>query len=148
MAKEELETLLTFPFEVELHQRLFEAQPLRIAELFLQCFDKQGVQRLQVPTHVLEAVAERFRRVLDGDAHTLDDAFGGKIRRQRNRIVSERIDYSVAWDHRSAREKAARIPHSQRRETPFEAADEEVAAKHGTSPENIRRIYKRAGKRR
>ena len=82
MAKDQLEPLLTFPFEIVLHQRLFEQQPLRIAELFAQCFDSQGVQRFQVSTHVLEALAERFRRVLDGESLTLDEAFGGKIRRE------------------------------------------------------------------
>jgi hypothetical protein len=148
MDEEELPLLQTFGFEVEVHRRLFEQDALWIAQIFLECFDEEGNQRLQVPKHVLEALAQRFRKLMRKEVNTLDAAFGGKLARQRNRILSSKEEYTVSWDHMTARSKAAQVPHFQRHETPFEAADEEVAAKHGTSPENIRRIYKKAGKRR
>ena len=139
-----LEPLLVFPCELDLHAKIFADSPVRIIELFLQCFDNEGHQRLGVPRHVLEAMAVRFRAFMDTEVGSLESAFGGQVVRQRNQIRRESRDFAVLFDFFGEREKAKSRSRAEGRVgTPTEEADEATAVKHGMTPDNVRKIYKR-----
>lgn len=140
--------LLVFPFEIDVHNRMFEAEPLTIMRVFLQCFDSKGRQALQVPQHVLEALAKRFLLVMSSQTNSLDAAFGGQVARQRNRLRELDRDWDVLWDFIQELERVRAEPRSKRgKGSPYDIAVERVAEKLGMSADNVRRIYKKAGKR-
>jgi hypothetical protein len=137
MKPDEIEELLVFADEIPMQQALFEESPLWIARIFLQCFDSESRQARGVPRHVLEALAKRLRMVMDGDTKSLDEAFGGSVRRQRNRLDELDRQYRIKQQPRNERSRG----------TPFEIALERVAKKLGMTAENVHRIYKAAGAR-
>lgn len=148
------EKLVVFDFEVPVRRELYERRPILIIADFLQCFDSEGRQIFDVPQHVLLALAERFRRLMDPDVdpqiktNSLDQAFGGRVARQRNALMQADADYEAVFAHIVAQRKAKGLPKADRsRATPFEVATAEVADEFGTSEENVRRKYKKAGKR-
>lgn len=148
MSREEMEELLVFSFEVPQLEGLFEASPLSIAKKYLECFDSSGRQARHVPRFILEALARRLRPVLDGDIKTLDDAFGGRIRWQRNRLEESERQFRLCWAMNQAMEEIKEQPRKERGPgTPFEIAAERVAADFGMSADNVRRIYKAAGRK-
>ena len=138
--------LLIFPWEVDLHRRLFEQSPIRIIKMYLDCFNSEGRQVFAVPEHVLETLAARLRLLMDGDCKTLDAAFGGSAARQRNRLRAEDHDLSVLWVFG---EELERVRGETKRErgagTPFEIALERAGRRLDMSPENVRRIYHKSG---
>jgi hypothetical protein len=145
MSAKRKEPLLVFEHEIELQSRMFEATPLAIVRMFLECFDSSGRQAFLVPEHVLAALAKRFRALMDGDVKSLDAAFGGRVRRQRNQLVESGRQYSVSWAVATAIEDVRAEPVSERGNgTPFEVAVERVAEEFGLNVENVRRIYKAA----
>jgi hypothetical protein len=148
MSQDDLAPLLTFPFEVPLHQQLFDSTPLRIIEMYLQCFDEDGVQRFGVPKHVLEALAVRFQTLMRKQHNTLDSAFGGRVARQRNKLFLDKRDYGIIFNHMGARERARERARKSRKYersgTPTEEADEEMAERQGMSVDNVRRIYRKS----
>src|SRR5690606_23036148 len=66
--------------DVTRDEALFEKTPLLIVSKFLAHVAGD------VPSHVFEAMARRFIKVMDGESRTLDHAFGGRIRWQRNHL--------------------------------------------------------------
>ncbi len=76
---------------------------------------------------------------------SLDAAFGGKTKRQRNAIEFEKRDYEIVFELRSARERFRKMPRAERGNgTPAELAVERVAKEYQLSEEAIRRIFKRS----
>lgn len=148
MSQAEMEELLVFSQEIPLQQALFEKTPLWIAKIYLECFDSKGRQARRVPRHVLEALAGRLRLVMDGETKSLDEAFGGSVRRQRNRLEELDRQFHVSWMMRAAIDEIRQQPRDKRgKGTPFEIALERVAEELEMSDENVRRIYKAAGAR-
>jgi AraC-like DNA-binding protein len=148
MDQSEMEELLVFPQEIPLHEALFENSPLFIAKKYLECFDSGGSQVRRVPRYILEALAKRFLMLMNGDCMTLDDAFGGGVRRQRNRMSEADRQFEVCWAIKTARDEIRRqSPMERGPGTPFEIAIERVAEDLGMSPDNVRRIHKAAGAR-
>jgi len=142
-----MDPLLVLPPELEIHRRLFDAAPLEIVRVFLECFNAEGRQALLVPRHVLEALAVRFLQLVDGDTNSLDEAFGGRIARQRNRILERHRSWTVLWRLEREKEKVAGKPPSERGAgTPSEIAVERVAEYFEMSTQNVRRIFTAAGK--
>lgn len=148
MKPDEMEELLVFPFEIPVHEALFEQMPLWIASKYLECFDSEGRQARKVPRHILEALAKRFLLVMKGNAKSLDEAFGGRVRRQRNKLHELDRQWSVLWELLQAIEDVKDESKSKRGPgTPFEIAVERAAKELGLKVENFRRIYKLTGKR-
>ncbi|HEV2816238.1 MAG TPA: hypothetical protein VGW40_03315 [Allosphingosinicella sp.] len=148
MKREAMEELLVFPQEIPVHEALFEQMPLWIVRKYLECFDSKGRQARIVPRHMLEALAKRFLLVTEGTAKSLDEAFGGRVRRQRNRLHEMDRQWSVLWALMQTIEEVKAEPRSARgKGSPFEIAVERVAEELGMSPDNVRRIYKQTGKR-
>ncbi len=144
MPKEKaLENLLIFPQEEEEYKRSFERTPVSSLAVFLQCFDEQGTQVRGVPKVVLEFMASRIQTFFHNHKQSLDDAFGGKTKRQRAAIHIQERDNEVLFDFFGALEQAREIPREQRAgSTPFKIAVENTAIKHNMSKENVRKIYK------
>lgn len=145
---EEMEPLLVFEHEIDLHKRMFEASPLTIISIYLECFRPDGTQGRGVPKHVLEALAQRFLLVMNEETNSLDQAFGGKVARQRNRFRESEREGHVLWELMRAKEKIeVQAPEERGPGTAFEIAVERVAEKLGMSPDNVRRMYKKTGRR-
>lgn len=64
----------------------FEKSSVHIIERFLEHFASDGTMTFDVPKHILEALAARFRPFLEHEVATLDKAFGGQTGRQRQAI--------------------------------------------------------------
>ena len=140
---------IVFPFEPDMDREAFERSPILIIAKFLEAFDSEGRQALQIPQHVLEAMAVRFREVVGPDhrLNSLDAAFGGRIARQRNRLLQEERQFDVSFAVHSNSAEAKALPRVQRgRSTPFEIGISAAAEDEGISEENARRIYKEAAK--
>lgn len=144
-----MEKRIVFSFEIPVRQRLYEERPLLVIQDFLDCIDDGGVQTVELPPHVVKAMAERFRRVI-GPEHTLnslDTAFGGRVARQRNAMAEEEKTGEIVFEHIVARKAAKKVPRSERTGTPSEIASEAVARQVGVSEESIKRRYKNAARR-
>ncbi len=137
-----------FPTEIEQQIARFDRQPISIIQAFLACFDSAGTQKFEVPQHVLEALAARFRLLMDErhKVNSLDVAFGGRVAVQRNALREEEHRADVVFEHIVARQKAKKKKRPDRTGTPFEQATEYVAKARGMSEENVRKKYRRAGK--
>lgn len=140
--------LIDFPFEVQLHEELFERTPLLIVKKFLEAFDSEGRQAFEVPQHVLEALAKRLIALMTRQHNSLDAAFGGRVARQRNELLAEEGDWSVLWKFVRELEKVEGESASERGAgTTFEIAIDRLAEELKMSSDNIRRIYKKGGPR-
>jgi len=138
-------TFMKFPGEVDREMELFEGRPLAIIAAMLECFDSEGRQQFEIPEHVGIAFARRVREVM-GDDHSknsLDQAFGGRIARQRNALREwERRGNVVFYVIARCRELTR-----EGKKGPFETAVAEAAAKFGLSEDNVREKYKAAHRR-
>jgi hypothetical protein len=147
MSKQDAQILpskIIFPKEAELESETFRRKPIEAIAAFLSCFDQKGVQRVEVPRHVLESLAALFGKFWNGEASSLDAAFGGKIAQRRNSVLTRERDCEILWDFIN---EVSRIREDKlaRSGTPFEMALDLVAEKHRISPETVRKIYKRLG---
>ena len=77
----------------------------------------------------------------------MDDAFRGQTRRQRQSIEMSARDQGVLFDYWGAYRRALKKSKSERIETPSECAYKEVAPQHGLSPDTVKAIIRKAGKR-
>ncbi len=131
--------------EVILDRQLFNRSPVLAISRFLECFSSEGDQRFEVPRHVLEFLAASLTRFMGGGAGSLDAAFGGKTKRQRNAIRIEKRDYEIVFELIGAIETFKKTPRAKRgKNTPYELALGHVAEEHGLSEEAIHRIYKKS----
>lgn len=123
---------------------LFDERPLRILTAFLTCFNSDGEQVYDVPQHVLEALAERFRAVIGPDASTnsIDQAFGGRIARQRNSLIQDDLNAETAFEVAVGKRAAGQVPRARRAGSPFEEGVAAAAERLGVSDEAIRSRYK------
>ena len=64
--------------EAELEGKAFTQNPVAAIVAFLSCFDREGAQGVEVPRHVLEALALAFGKIWKGEASSLD----ARIRRE------------------------------------------------------------------
>jgi len=141
---EEMEPLLVFAHEIEPQKKMFEGSPVTIISTYLQCFRSDGTQARLVPRHVLEALAQRFLLLMDEETNSLDQAFGGRLARQRNRLREFERDDHVLWElERAKKEVEAETPAERGAVTTYEIAVERVADKLGMSPDNVRRMHKK-----
>lgn len=154
-----LPSQVVFPAEVEHDRESFEKEPVLAIARFLECFD-EGRQVLEVPRHVLEALAERFADFArdGGDCQNLDDAFGGKTPRQLNRVRLDDRNRQVLfgyenayneeveiWAAKAAKGEAAR-GHGDG--GPADRACDKVGAEHCIATETVRAILRGSGPRR
>lgn len=120
----------------------FEELPLVIVERFLDSFASDGSQTFEVPKHILEALAVRFRQFLNQEAESLEDAFGGQMKRQRQAIdralqVDEvTFAMTVEMKRLNALSPAERGPGNV-----YAIASETVAEQAGMSDGNVGRLY-------
>lgn len=127
----------------QVEMAVFEAKPVAIISSFLESFDSGGRQTLDVPRHVMEALAQRLRVFMSKESKTLDAAFGNKTAWQRNAINrAADIGGEVKWAVVAERDAIK----SQSRDemepgTLTEIAFERVAERLGMSPETVRKIY-------
>lgn len=121
----------------------FEKSSVHIIERFLEHFASDGTMTFDVPKHILEALAVRFRPFLDHEVATLDKAFGGKARRQRQAIDTasqvDTISFMVIAEMKRIR---AMSPSDRDPGTPYTVACENVARQRGMSADNVQRLYK------
>ena len=123
---------------------MFEKMPVHIIERFLMSFDDDGGMTFTVDRHILEALAVRFRSFLrpGSELNSLDQAFGGKVGRQRQAILTAKAEYEVAFEIFAERKRLQGMTKKERGNgTPHEMACVSVAKKLGKSVENVRRIY-------
>jgi hypothetical protein len=144
MAPIDKSSLMLLPGEIENDPKVFAREPLIIVARYLECFDRDGHQGRTVPQHVLEALAERFLLVMTEQLNSLDEAFGGRIARQRNRIVESARDYEVLFAFLGELERLQKRDKSDRDDTPYALAAERVAVLFKTSRSNVERIYKKS----
>ncbi len=131
--------------EVNLDRQLFNRSPVLAISRFLECFSSEGDQRFEVPRHVLEFLAASLAQFMGGGAESLDAAFGGKTKRQRNAIGIEKRDYEIVFELIGALEKFRKMPRAKRSgSTPFELAIEHVAEEYELSEDAVHRIYKKS----
>ncbi|GGI76257.1 hypothetical protein GCM10007973_11350 [Polymorphobacter multimanifer] len=129
---------------------LFEQQPIRIIERYLESFSSSGEMTFPVPPHILEALAIRFRVFLDPESAiiSLDEAFGGQMARQRQALVSAQKQFEIAFHVITEMQRLQMISTADRGPgTPFEIACEIVAEHWAISVDNVRRIYKEANRK-
>ncbi len=137
--------LVVFPGEDEIDRQLFNRSPVLAISKYLECFSSEGDQCFEVPRHVLEFLAASLSQFMGGGAESLDAAFGGKTKRQRNAIEIEKRDYEIVFDLIGALEKFRKMPRAESGAgTPFELAVERVAKEHGLGEDAVRRIYKKS----
>lgn len=159
-AHEKIPDLLILRQERLVDNELFEESPVRAITRFLQCFDSEFRQKYGVPQYVLEALAVRFGAVMSKEVNSLDEAFGGRIARQRNTLLQKEDDWDVVFDMieetRDLKQKKRqhKTNGSKRRNpgdgvvgTPFENATEKVGNAYKISDQTVRKIYKKAGRR-
>lgn len=133
-----------FPGEVEMQLARFDRQPVSIIDAFMGCFDSEGKQQFEVPEHILEALAARFHLLMaeEPSTNSLNEAFGGRIARQRNALREYERCGEVAFDVIARMRELQREDRKGRRETPYETAVAEAAQKHGLEEDNVREKYK------
>jgi hypothetical protein len=148
MTESHKQALVVLPAELEVARSIFGETPIAIIAAYLQSFDPEGRQVFEVPEHVLEALAARLLSFMRGDARSLDEAFGDRVARQRNRLVAVPRDRQILWDFLAELENCQEeAPSARGAGNPFEIAAERVAEKHRMSAENVKRIYKESGRR-
>ena len=126
-------------------QARFEESPILIIDRFVSCFATDGRQTFDVPKHVLEALAAKFRLFLHHDAQSLDDAFGGQTGRQRQALNRAKSTDKIAKMMLSEINAQRATPRSKRDPgTPYDVASETLGNTTGTSADNIQRLYKLA----
>ena len=125
--------------ELEVNKRLLEDKPVRAIKIFVENFDEDA---RQVPSFVLEFLAQRLSGFIRGDFSSLDEAFGGRAATQRNALGREERDFEVVSDLLYELEKTKKIRKAERTGTPFEMAEEIIADRYNTTTDNVRRIYK------
>jgi hypothetical protein len=132
-----------YPHEIEHHAKEFDSRPASILVEYLQSFDQDGRQVLEVPPHILEALAKRFRALMgDEPLHkSIDGAFGGRIRRQLKAIDSEHLNAAMGFAIAVAKSEMRGTPR-EGAGTPFELAVARVAKDTGVNEETVRRRYK------
>ncbi len=136
---------VVFPREDEIDRQLFNRSPVWAISKYLECFSSEGDQSFEVPRHMLEFLAARLSQFMGDGAESLDAAFGGKTKRQRNAIDIEKRDYEIVFDLINALKKFRKMPRAERGgSTPFELAVERVAKEHGLGEDAICRIYKKS----
>ncbi|MBW7835500.1 MAG: hypothetical protein H3C28_02530 [Sphingomonadales bacterium] len=125
--------------------RSSEGHPISIIDAFLKCFDENGTQVFQIPGHVMTALAKRFQYFMDGNAPTLDEAFGNKTGQQRNKVKMAARNGEILFHFLDELERARKIPAKNRNSTPFEIAAENTAEAFDTSADHVKKIYKLSG---
>jgi hypothetical protein len=141
---ERLPDFLILPREEELNRKLFEDKPVRAIKKYLECFDEDGHQVLNVPHFVLEVIASNFLQFMNGTFESVDAAFGDKVARQRQAIASEEKSYEIVFDLHCKHLEMKELPKGERIGTPFEMALNFVANQYNMSTDNVRRIHKKA----
>lgn len=102
------------PIEIPIQEALFQSTPLTIVENYLRCFTPEGAQVRTVPEYVLEALAQRFIAFMNAEARSLDQAFGGAVARQRNRLREAESDWQAIWTYQGHFEKIKSVPRRER----------------------------------
>lgn len=119
---------LTFPKQEaldEMEMSRFDKLPLLIIERYLQHFNEEGKQTLQVPGHILESLAKRFLACMKRENPSLDKAFGGSLKRQIRKLEISDRDYAVLMRFFREMEtvrKGLQVMEKTRREPPYELA--------------------------
>jgi hypothetical protein len=131
--------------ELEWELKLFEKQPVLAIAKYLECFDTDGEQTNEIPSHILLFLARRFEKLMHEEVGTLDKAFGGKVVTQRNSILVEPYEYRIVYQMQFEMQEARKLTHLERaRNTPFEIAREKVAKEFQRTEASIERIYKKS----
>lgn len=121
----------------------FEKSSVHIIERFLEHFASDGTMTFDVPKHILEALAARFRPFLDHEVATLDKAFGGQTGRQRQAIdTATQVDTITFMVIEELKRLHAMPPSDRDPGTPYSVACENVAEQQGMSADNVQRLYK------
>lgn len=132
--------------QAQIDAKMFAQSPIHILERYLESFAADGEMLVPVPKHILMALAERFRAFMarDSNLNSLDQAFGGKVARQRQARAAATREREVAWMVMDERRRLGAMEPDERGVvgTPHEIACEIVAEKLNLSVENVRRIYK------
>jgi hypothetical protein len=131
--------------ESGLDGKKFEIMPLLIIERFLDYFSVDGTMTDDVPKYILEALAARFTAFHSEDSKlkTLDQAFGGKLVRQRQARLAFHWKFEIVFSVMSERKRLRAIPISERgKGTPHEIACEIVAEQFHVSADTVRSVFK------
>jgi len=144
--QKKLLTPIMFPYEEQLDTERFTAMPVWAIFKYLECFEEDGEQAFEVPRHILQALAKCFAKFSRSESDSLDDAFRGRIRRQRQSIEMGARDGGVLFGYWVAYDRARKQPKSERTGTPSECAYSEVAQRHGMSHNTVKAILRNAGK--
>lgn len=123
----------------------FEVMPLLIIERFLDSFKIDVTMDDEVPRYVLEALAVRFTAFFSEESKlkTLDQAFGGKLVRQRQARFAFHWKFEIVFSVMSERKRLRAMPKSERGAgTPHEIACEIVAKQFQVSPDTVRSVFK------
>jgi len=83
--------------EVALEIEQFDELPVKAILRYLDFFTAAGEQEVQLPRHVAEAIARRFRMFVDGQK--LDDAFGGTPKLQLKAISAAEKDSEILFQY-------------------------------------------------
>jgi hypothetical protein len=146
--QEKLPTLPMFSPEEQVESEGFAVIPVSAIFKYLECFKEDGEQAFEIPRHILRALAKCFTKFRSGRSGSLDEAFGGQTRFQRQSIEKNARDRRVLWDYWYAYDIAREQSESERARTPSEVAYAEVAKQHGMSQDTVKAIFRDAGKKR
>lgn len=143
---EPLPSFLYFPGEIELEAEAFEKSPVAAIFKFLECFDEEGRQRHTIPPHTLRILVACLHEFVNGIVPDLNNAFGGQVARQRKNLLQQQKDMEVLWTLYDEWERAKQASATEVG-TPFERAVEQTANALQMSADNVRRIYKKYGRK-
>lgn len=144
-----LPALLLNQDDIDLEKELFDEVPLRIILSYCACFDSSLQQRLSIPAHVHEALITRFRQVLSGRLHSLDEAFGAKVRHQYKVLQKETAEFDFCYEYGRARRERQNDPaHAHTHGTKSDRALQLAADESGISEEKARKTRREAGRLR
>lgn len=130
--------------EIELLKRRMEETPVLALELFRACFNESGKQVYEIPPFILEFLSRRFADFLSEETLTnsLDQAFGGKVARQRNALRTADQMWSVIFDLIGFIEEGKALSGSDRSQsTPFEYGVSKTAEQYGLSEDRVHQLY-------
>ena len=162
-APDKLPPLIVFPFDVLIESEQFAAEPVRAIWRFFDCFDDRGRQAFEVPAHVLGFIARALAARVTGMCKSLDDAFGGRVARQRNALLQDERDEEILFEYcghlderQDARKKEIQLrsegKHNEAQAlhfsgSPSEQAYADIRKEWSIGENSMRRIVKRSGQR-
>lgn len=143
MTKNELKNLILLDGEADLQKELFDKSPVLAIEKFSACFEDEDQKVYKIHEHVELFLFQRFRGFLNGEYKSLDEAFGGKTARQRNKIMTSKKNYDAAFEYYVTHNDTKKLTIEERsHSTPSEAAISEVAEALDVPEETLRSRFK------